>query len=195
MVCFALDNVNADWETWGIIYYIKNSDEVFYQSYYERDYKPIKIANSLTELFGNINISEILVARDDREYLLWSEKNYNVVENVPKCLIPNIDLRIYLKEKYSYFLSEREDFLVEKFKEYLTRKEKHIADLVPSNFYFHYPKEEKVLNLIAEINSKSEKSQFKVIEFYPSCFLGVIDMNVVSKEDAEELVRLGLVEL
>lgn len=197
MVCFALDNVNADWETWGIIYYIKNSDEVFYQSYYERDCKPIKIANSLNELFGNISISEILVARDDEDYSLWQEENfhsYSVIENVPKCLIPNIDLRIYLKEKYSYFLSQREDFLVEKFKEYLTRKEKHIADLVPSNFYFHYAKEEKVLNLIAEINSKSEKSQFKVIEFYPSCFLGVIDMNDVSKEDAEELVRLGLID-
>lgn len=111
----------------------------------------------------------------------------------PKCVVPNIDLRTYLSEKHSYFLSHYEDFSSKTFIEYLTRKEKHIADLVPSNFYFRHAKEEKVIDLIAEINSKSKKSHFEIIEFLPSCFLGIIDMNDLSKEDANELIRLGLI--
>ena len=198
MVCFALDNVNADWETWGIIYYIKNSDEVFYQSYYERDCKPIKIANSLNELFGNISISEILISRNDEDYSLWEEENfhsYSVIENVSKCLIPNIDLRIYLKEKFSYFLSSNKEFSPDSFIEFLTKKEKDIVDLIPSDFCVFSASNEELINLIDEINSKSEKSYFKIVKFNPSDFWGIIDMNDISKEDAEELVRLGLVEL
>ena len=50
-----------------------------------------------------------------------------------------------------------------------------------------------MIDLIAEINSKSKKSHFEIIEFLPSCFLGIIDMNDLSKEDANELIRLGLI--
>lgn len=198
MVCFALDWVNGDREARGIIYYIKNSDEVFYESYYKRDYKPIKIANSLNELFGNISISEILISRNDEDYSLWEEENfhsYSVIENVPKCLIPNIDLRIYLKEKFSYFLSSNKEFSPDSFIEFLTKKEKDIANLIPSDFCVFYGSDRELINLIAEINSKSEKSYFKILVFNPYEFWGIIDMNDISKEDAEELVRLGLVEL
>ncbi|MGP1479292.1 MAG: hypothetical protein ACTTJI_06365 [Capnocytophaga sp.] len=196
MNCFALDNVNADWEERGCIYYTKDTGEVFYKSFMKADYRLVKIANSLNELFGEININEILVTRDDDSYYLWVEENfhsYNIIEYVPKCVVPNIDLRTYLSEKHSYFLSHYEDFSNKTFIEYLTRKEKHIADLVPSNFYFRHAKEEKVIDLIAEINSKSKKSHFEIIEFLPSCFLGIIDMNDLSKEDANELIRLGLI--
>lgn len=50
-----------------------------------------------------------------------------------------------------------------------------------------------MIDLIADMNSKSKKSHFEIIEFFPSCFLGIIDMNDLSKEDADELVRLGLI--
>lgn len=195
MVCFALDWDNGDREVMGIIYYIKNSDEVFYESYRKRDYKPIKIANSLNELFGDININEILVSEN---YLFWEEEffhSYGVVENVPKYLIPNIDLRIYLEGKCSYFLSPTTEFAPDLFIEFLTKKEKDIANLIPSDFCVFYGYDRELINLIAEINSKSEKSYFKILAFNPYEFWGIIDMNDISKEDAEELVRLGLVEL
>lgn len=159
---------------------------------------PIKIANSLSELFGNININEILTEVDNEDYWLWEEEGYespSIAENLPKCVIPNIDLRIYFKEKYPHFLSNEFDFDRNSFVAFLTRKEKHLIDLIPSDFYAFNWYDEKLVKLMAEINLKSEKSHFNIISFEASCFWGIIDMNDISKEDAEELVRLGLVEL
>lgn len=177
-------------------YYITNIKEG--RSKKEKLKKPIKVANTLSELFENKPFERVLVEEYDDEYEDYNSNSYynyakDITGKVPDYFIPNKDMRtLYQELSPTSFFSDHKEYSTTLFKEYCDKNGlNEYVDI--ENFFNYKPQTEDFLNLIQLANDNLNTPKFLFIEFYQSAYVGILNIDCISDYHLSVLLKYGVI--
>ena len=177
-------------------YYLKNGKAI--EDKDERLKYPIRMANSLNELFGTKNIETKLIFLKNEEFDYLSEKVYNeyeesIKDNLPSFFIPNQDLRIFFKQNCNTcFFSDHKEINIQRLYDFSKRTSlmtiKEIDD-----FVMFCPNYKSYMEIVSKANREIGRAKFLYVYFYPSAYHGIINIEDISRETLISLLKYGLI--
>jgi len=194
VVCIA--DYTGDREHYAYILVDENDFKVYMHRFIvsrEPTKTPVLLSESLIELFGAENFTELFTDSKNSELWSWLENcamSYEIPKNVPKGVIPKFDLREYFHKKKNTFISDNKEFNLEKFKNYFERF--GLKNEIPDNFYV-FGVNKTLMELINKLNGKSNKFSFKIVRFRVSGFWGIYNDNEFDKSQLDEFKKLGII--
>jgi len=193
----AVADINGDEEHTAYLYIDINDLKIYYYGNLitnNPNGKYIRVTETLEEYFKSHKIIDSLVPKFDEDLWKWFEKCYysTTIENdVPISVIPRIDLRIYVKSLNGSYVSSCEEFNLNSFKDYFAQF--NLEKYIPDDFYT-FSIDEKLKNLISNINSINFKNNFHIISFNISNFWAIINKENITNKEFTSLQQLGLVK-